>query len=75
LPDQIRHRYDGLLVPAADPDALGAAISLLLERPEAARRLAHNGLRRIAAWTHAELVEQIEASYRELLAARATSSS
>jgi glycosyltransferase involved in cell wall biosynthesis len=47
IPDQIRHGREGLLVPAGDSEALGAAMLELLRDPDRARRLGEAGRQRL----------------------------
>lgn len=41
--DVVRHRWNGMIVPQKDHEALAAAIAELLERPEAARLMGERG--------------------------------
>lgn len=49
IPDAVEHGVTGLLVDPTDPEALAGAILRLVEDPELARRLGHQGLRRARA--------------------------
>ena len=62
---------DGVLVPPRDPGALAEAVSRLLDRSEEAARLAEAGRRRAAAFDWSLIAEQVEASYRDAVAADA----
>ncbi len=70
-PDLLAEGAHGRLVPPGDPGALAEAIVETLEQSEAARRRAQAGreyvLRRHSA---ARLVRDVDALYRELLAAK-----
>jgi glycosyltransferase involved in cell wall biosynthesis len=65
IPDQVRHDKEGLLVPPGDPAALSDALLRLLRDPARARSLGEAGRRRAASeFSHATMVERIEAVYR-----------
>ncbi|PLS85726.1 MAG: hypothetical protein CYG60_11055 [Actinobacteria bacterium] len=68
IPDQVRHEKEGLLVAPGDPVALGDAVLKLLPDPTYARRLGEAGRRRAASeFSHATLLQRIEAVYRTAL--------
>jgi len=62
--EMIRHRREGLLVPAADPAALGEALCLLLAHPELRRELAE-AARQTAReqFTEDRMVREVLAAY------------
>ncbi len=75
IPDQVRHGKEGLLVPPADPAALGDAVLELLRDPDRARRLGEAGRRRAdSEFAHATMVGRIEAVYGAALGRRPTQS-
>jgi glycosyltransferase involved in cell wall biosynthesis len=59
----VRHGQTGILVPPADPAALGTALRSLLEDPEAAREMGR------AARRHAEVRFSVERMVTEYLVA------
>jgi glycosyltransferase involved in cell wall biosynthesis len=68
IPDQIRHDYEGLLVPPGDTGALGDALLDLLHNPDRARRLGEAGRRRATSrFSHVTMVQQIEDVYHTVL--------
>jgi glycosyltransferase involved in cell wall biosynthesis len=70
-PDLLGNDERGRLVPAGDPKALAAALRETLADPEAARRRALAGRRHVLAHHSASrLVDDVDALYRELLAAK-----
>ena len=71
IPDVVKDRVTGLLVPEKSPEHLAAAIIELLEDPEYAQELARNGLeysRERFDW--GRITDAIEAVYREAIASR-----
>jgi glycosyltransferase involved in cell wall biosynthesis len=48
IPEAIRHEQTGLLVPAADPRALAAAIRRIVEEPRLSYRLSETGRREVS---------------------------
>ena len=60
----------GLLVPPHDPTALGAALAALLSDGDRARALGAAGRARVDAFSVHRMVDDIEALYARLLAAR-----
>lgn len=71
IPELIDHEETGLLVPAADPDAMARAISDLLNDPQRARKLgaaarerAHN------TFSLDRMIDQTEELYRRLLSGK-----
>jgi glycosyltransferase involved in cell wall biosynthesis len=69
IPEVVTNEMDGLLVPAADPPALGHAIARLLRDPELRRRLGEAGYRTVAERFSIDAqVRRIEAVYDEELA-------
>lgn len=64
IPDQVRHRREGILVPPGDVGALAKACMHLLRDPAYAGRLGEAGRERIATrFSHAEMVGQVERVY------------
>ena len=67
-PDLLARGEHGVLVPAADPDALAAAILEVLRSPEAARARAARGRAYVLRQHSAErLVDDVDQLYRQLL--------
>ena len=72
IPDQIRHGWEGILVPPDDPNALGEALGALLRDPACARRLGEAGRRRTQnEFSHETLVRRIEGVYRAAIGGKA----
>jgi glycosyltransferase involved in cell wall biosynthesis len=70
-PDLLGEEERGRLVPAGDPESLARAILDTLADPEAATHRALAGRRHVLEWhSSARLVGDIDALYRELLAAK-----
>ncbi len=68
IPDQVRHRQEGLLVPPDDPGSLGDAIVELLRDPTRARALGEAGRRRMSSeFAHETMVARVESVYRSAL--------
>jgi glycosyltransferase involved in cell wall biosynthesis len=64
----VQHGHTGLLVPPADPAALGAALRSLLEAPETARAMGREARRRAEArFTVERMVAEHLAAYDSLL--------
>jgi glycosyltransferase involved in cell wall biosynthesis len=73
-PDLLGDGSRGTLVPAADPEALAAAIGEILRSPEGARQRSRVGQDYVLSQhSAARLVGDVDALYRELLARRMTS--
>jgi glycosyltransferase involved in cell wall biosynthesis len=71
IPDVVKDRQTGLLVPEKSPERLAEAILELIDRPDYARELARNGLnfsRERFDW--GRITDSIEAVYREAIAER-----
>lgn len=68
VPDVVADGEDGLLVPHAAPEAMGAAIARLLADAELRRRLGERGRVKAAAHDWGRVVGEVEGLYRELLA-------
>ncbi len=64
IPEIVRDGVDGLLVPPADPDAIAAALELLLRDPTLGARMGETGRRRVAERFSRE--RQIDDVVREL---------
>jgi len=70
----VRHGQTGILVPPADPAALGAAVRSLLEDPEAAREMGRAARRHAEARFSVErMVTEHLAAYDSLMTAKARS--
>ena len=70
-PDLLGEGARGLLVPPGDARALAAAVLTTLREPEAARRRAFDGRAHVLAQhSSSRLIADIDALYRELLAAK-----
>lgn len=68
IPDAVRHDVEALLVPAADAEALAAAVGRLLGDPDLSGRLAHAARERaVAAYGIESVARRIEAVYRQEL--------
>jgi glycosyltransferase involved in cell wall biosynthesis len=67
IPDQIRHGREGLLVPPGDPHALADALAALVAEPARARAMGAAGRRRARDFSHSRMVDEIEATYRDVL--------
>jgi glycosyltransferase involved in cell wall biosynthesis len=68
IPETIRDGVDGLLVPAADPDALATAMVRLARDPRLRDRLAASGRRRVVdRFSVVASVRQVEGIYEEEL--------
>ena len=68
IPDQIRHRREGLLVPPGDASSLADAILELLRDPARARTLGEEGYRRATSeFAHETMVARVEGVYRSAL--------
>ncbi len=71
IPDAVRHRQTGLLVPEKDVDALAGAISELIDNPQLSKRLGSQGrefARQQFDWD--DLTEQMESLYYEAISDR-----
>jgi glycosyltransferase involved in cell wall biosynthesis len=69
LPEVVRDRDTGLLVPPADPTALAAALEWVYRNPAGAAQLAERGHRHVLGnFTFDGMIDRTEAVYRELLA-------
>jgi glycosyltransferase involved in cell wall biosynthesis len=65
IPDQIHSGRNGLLVPAAHPEFLSAAIARIIADPQLALALGRSGHRRVSLhFRHDSMVRQIEDVYR-----------
>ena len=68
IPEQIRHRCEGLLVPPGDAQAFAEAILSLLQHPTWAQQLGEAGRQRaISHFNFATMVEETETVYRVAL--------
>jgi D-inositol-3-phosphate glycosyltransferase len=69
LLDTVVDGVTGLHAPPREPEALAAAIRVLLDDPQRRRRLGENGIRRVHRhYGWARIAEQIAAVYEQLLA-------
>ncbi len=74
VPDVVDDGVDGLLVPVGDVEAIAAALERLAHDPELRARMGRAGRERVIPRYRVErLVDDVDALYRELLAALATS--
>ena len=72
IPDVVRDRITGLLVPEKSPAQLAAAILELLQKPDYAQQLARNGLDYAREQFHWDrITAAIENVYREAISCRA----
>jgi glycosyltransferase involved in cell wall biosynthesis len=74
IPDVVKDRWTGLLVPEKSPERLADAILELIERPDYALELARNGLafsRQSFDWNR--ITDSIERVYRDAIADSSTS--
>ena len=68
IPEQIRHRCEGLLVPAKDAMALADAVLQLLQDPLWAQKLGETGRQRtLSHFSFARMVQETEAIYHAAL--------
>ena len=68
IPEAVVHGETGLLVPPGDPEALGSALSSILDDPAEARRMGNRGRHRIRTeFSVDRMVEGNLGVYRELL--------
>ena len=68
LRNLIDHGRDGLLVAAADPVVLQAAITAVLDDPDLARRLGENALERVRERFNIDVeADRLAELYREVL--------
>jgi glycosyltransferase involved in cell wall biosynthesis len=68
VPEVLRDGVDGRVVPVGDAEALAGAIAELLDAPEAARRMAASGARRVReSFSLEAMVRRTEALYDALL--------
>lgn len=71
--DVVRHRWNGMIVPRRDHEALAAAIAELLERPEIARAMGERGRELVRRELDIRtVVERYESTYLEALGRRTT---
>lgn len=69
LPEVVRDRDTGLLVPPGDPAALAEALAWFYRNPAQATQMAERGFAHVHAdFTFAGMIDRTEAVYRELLA-------
>jgi len=69
LPEVVRDRDTGLLVPPGDPAALAEALAWIHRNPAQAAQMAERGYAHVHAnFTLAGMIDRTEAVYRELLA-------
>lgn len=68
IPEIVRHREHGLVVPAGSPSALAGGILEVLADPALGDRLGNAGRRRSADFDIRRTVRRVEAVYGELLA-------
>jgi L-malate glycosyltransferase len=68
VPEAVRDGVDGLLVPARDPDALGAAIARLVNDPSLAGRLGDSARERAERFSVERMTDATERVYDAVLA-------
>ena len=66
IPELIRHKETGLLVPPRDPPALAAAIARLHGDPALRRRLAEAARRRLTEFSVGAVTDRLEAIYQSV---------
>lgn len=64
LPDVVGHGEAGVIVARGDAAALAEALDAILDDPDHARELGHNGIRRAADFTAASVIPRVEEVYR-----------
>ena len=62
----VQHEQTGLIVPPGDTDALGRAISSLLDDPNKSKRLAEQAKQRAFAFDLSAIMTRYEALFREV---------
>jgi GalNAc-alpha-(1->4)-GalNAc-alpha-(1->3)-diNAcBac-PP-undecaprenol alpha-1,4-N-acetyl-D-galactosaminyltransferase len=62
----VQHEHTGLIVPPGDTDALGKAITSLLDDPDKAQHLATQGRQRASAFDQSVIMKRYEALFREV---------
>ena len=70
LPELVRHRREGLIVPAGNVRALAGALAELARDPALRTRLSHAARARALDFTHDVWISQLTSLYRELLSIR-----
>lgn len=75
VPEIVRDRIDGLVVPPRDPAAIARAVTRLLREPELWRHVREAGLVRVQAFSVEREVELIQQVYVDLVAKACASSS
>ncbi len=70
IPELVRDRQDGLLVPPRDPSAIAEAIAQLLDDSELRGRLAESARARSASFTQERMCAAYEALYLDAIEAR-----
>lgn len=67
IPDLVKHGINGFLVPTEDPEALGAAILQMAEKPELRRDMGAAGKRIAQSYDISSMVEKIDVLYRDIM--------
>ena len=68
LPEIVADGETGILVTPGDPDALRAALAMVIDDPKLAARMGAAGRVRVAAFHVNTVVSQIESVYTEVVA-------
>ena len=70
IPEIVRDREEGLLVPPADAAALAQALELIIEDDELRERLAANARRRADVYSADAVLPELEAAYERVVSDR-----
>ncbi len=68
--EAVEQGVNGILTPPGEPKMLAGMVLQLLQNPALAQQMGAAGLARVAAFSDTRMVAQIDALYRELLAAK-----
>ncbi len=72
VPDVVKHRENGLLVPPKDPDALAETLIYLLENEDLRKRMGEKGKAIVKSYTWEKVAERTEKVYKQLLGENAS---